>query len=118
MSLFVDKKQTKRGAEWCASPSFDHRPASGCNLDGLSIVQVFEVFKHLSPACGLWTALLTSQNALSTEIEAMQKQPINVVVATPGRLRSHLDLDTPSFNLTDLKFLVRTPLPPPTLTPF
>ena len=67
-------------------------------------VQVYDVFAALSPRLGLWTAVTAARVSLAAEAAALEESPPNVLVATPGRLMSHLK--DARLSLSGLRFLV------------
>lgn len=71
-------------------------------------LQVFEVFDSISQGTGVKVGVVCSQSSLESEqrnIVSPFGSKINVLVATPGRLVTHLQ-ETPFFSLTYLRFLV------------
>lgn len=67
-------------------------------------VQVYDVFAALSPRLGLWTALTAARVSQAAEAAALGEAAPNVLVATPGRLMSHLK--DARLSLSNLQFLV------------
>lgn len=74
---------------------------------------MFKVFAQLCPAMGLRLGLASGKLPLAVEAEVLsaswQGRPcsaVNVLVATPGRLMSHLH-GTPGITLDSLRMLVR-----------
>ena len=76
-------------------------------------VQVYKVFAQLCPAMGLRLGLASGKMPLALEAEVLVDQSaedepccaVDVLVATPGRLMSHLQ-GTPGMHLDGLKMLV------------
>lgn len=75
-------------------------------------VQVYKVFAQLCPAMGLCLGLANGRLPLALEAEVLvdhsEDEPccaVDVLVATPGRLMSHLQ-GTPGIHLDALKMLV------------
>ena len=69
--------------------------------------QVFDVFASLCPASKLWVGLAAARLPFTSEAAGLKEGRPNILVATPGRLMSHLKASQPVFNLLDLNFLVR-----------
>lgn len=75
-------------------------------------LQVYKVFAQLCPALGLRVGLASGKLPLALEAEVLVDQSadepccaVNVLVATPGRLMSHLQ-GTPGIHLDALQMLV------------
>lgn len=81
----------------------------------LPAAQVYKVFAQLSPAMGVRLGLASGKLPLAVEADALsargQEAPcsaVDVLVATPGRLMSHVQ-GTPGISLDALKMLVGPP---------
>ena len=73
-------------------------------------VQVYDVFASLCPGVGLWVGLAAARLPLAAEAAALGAGSPNILIATPGRLMSHLKAAKPTLSLQDLSFLVGVPL--------
>lgn len=71
--------------------------------------QVFDVLCLLGPEVGLYCGLVAGRETIKMEaamlVGADGRSGVDVVVATPGRLMSHMQ-STQGFTLQDLRFLV------------
>ncbi len=74
--------------------------------------QVYKVFAQLCPAMGLCLGLASGKLPLAVEAEVLVDHSgdepcsaVDVLVATPGRLMSHLQ-GTPGIHLDNLKMMV------------
>ena len=74
--------------------------------------QVYKVFARLCPAMGLRLGLASGKLPLAVEADVLVDQSgdepcsaVDILVATPGRLMSHLQ-GTPGIHLDGLKMLV------------
>ena len=71
-------------------------------------LQVHDVFKKISKGTGVRIGLLCSLHSVSIEQESIVSlfcSEVDVLVATPGRLVTHLE-ETPSFSLAHLRYLI------------
>ena len=89
-------------------------------------VQVKEVFAAIAPAVGLTVGLAVGQTSIADEISELIKRPklhagicydpedislelqspVDILVATPGRLMDHINNTNKGFTLKHLRFLV------------
>lgn len=69
-------------------------------------LQIYSVFAALCPPVGLWVGLAAAQLPLPAEAAALNEGQVNILIATPGRLMSHLKAAKPTIGLTSLEFLV------------
>ncbi|GAB4815233.1 hypothetical protein N2152v2_002279 [Parachlorella kessleri] len=68
-------------------------------------LQVYQVLMPLCPALGLTACVACGKASLAAEAELLSAAAVDILLATPGRLISHLE-GTPGLDLSCLSFLV------------